>query len=559
MLVAATMGAGAWSGSQLVVGGNSTTNSDFQNATTRTNMTVGGDSISASGTTVLEGFEDGTWPDDWTGDTGDFDVVSNNPKDGTYNLRYGGSGGTFSNVEKSISAEQYDSLSFWVYSNGFGARNAFQYRNGSAVAVWLYVTAGSEFSDPGSVAYNDGGNVVDTGIDINTGQYYEFNVTNIDYATYTFDLTVHDSSGTVVGSASNLDFNSNENQIDAIYLNFPQEANVWDIDSFTKPGAGSYAAYISQNYSVEQSEQGFANISTLTNASATVAYEAWDGSQWIELSSATYTSAANHTQTWSASAYEPVRTNITVENQSANGEMSFKLNDDGVQFTANAPTVDNASATPTGDLTQATNTFEIGVNDSDFQLAQGDSVTAVLKIDDSKVGEDTITTNSTAQVTASISEGGDHTYHWELEDSYGGTAQSDTFSIKTPGELYLRNISNTSQLVKSPTNVTVRFISNDTIVPERTVTDGTVNLSGVPVDQPIVVDTYPNSHYTHRTVWFRKGDIYEQQSMYFLNTSAYSSIESRFVLEDPTGTYSENSILYIKRPIELNGTVESRA
>ena len=61
------------------------------------------------------------------------------------------------------------------------------------------------------------------------------------------------------------------------------------------------------------------------------------------------------------------------------------------------------------------------------------------------------------------------------------------------------------------------------------------------------------SNYTTRTVYIQT--LYEQESIYLLNTSAYNTVESRFTLNDPTGQYGSESVVYVQRPINISGQV----
>jgi len=124
-----------------------------------------------------------------------------------------------------------------------------------------------------------------------------------------------------------------------------------------------------------------------------------------------------------------------------------------------------------------------------------------------------------------------------------------------PDTLFIRNETNHSQLIDNVGTVDVRFFG-DSEVYTRDTDDGTVNMSGLPVGQSFIVTASPpdGTNYTDRTVFVT--NIYEQQSVYLLNTSINPTITGRFVLDDPTGQFGSDSVLYIEKPINVSGTVQ---
>lgn len=229
-----------------------------------------------------------------------------------------------------------------------------------------------------------------------------------------------------------------------------------------------------------------------------------------------------------------------------------------ILYTNTAPTVDNDAASPDGaNLDSESVTLEIPVNDTDFSSTQGDSVDVEFQANGpadgsfSSVGTETLSDNGTANATFTASEGG--TWQWRAvaTDASGDFTTSDTFTFEVPATLYIRNETNTSQLVDSPVTTEVRFFGEDQIY-SRNASDGTINMTGLPVDQPFIVEVDASEDYRSRTVYIK--DIYSQQTVYLLSQNE-TSVESRFVLDDPTGEYGPESVLFVEKPIERNGTV----
>jgi len=204
---------------------------------------------------------------------------------------------------------------------------------------------------------------------------------------------------------------------------------------------------------------------------------------------------------------------------------------------------------PSGDLDNEPSQISAQVNDTDF-AKDGDSITVDIILDGSTVDTQTISSNSTV-TTSMPSDGqlaGSHTIQIDATDEYGQTTSEST-NYAVPDTLYVRNETQYSQLVGA--NGEVQFYGENEIY-TRTASDGTINLTNLPVNQDFIVEIEPtDSNYTTRTTYIES--IYEQQNAFVLNTSVYNTIESRFVLEDPTGQYGSETVLKIKRGINQSG------
>jgi len=210
-----------------------------------------------------------------------------------------------------------------------------------------------------------------------------------------------------------------------------------------------------------------------------------------------------------------------------------------------------SNPTPTGDLANEPSQISFQLNDTDFP--DGDSVDVTIRLDGSVLNTQTITANQT--VTASIPQsgqnGGAHTWSVHTNDSYGETSVLNA-SYNVPDQLTFYNETNTSEIVDSPVEITVNFIG-DNAVYERSTTNGTINMTGLPVNENFIVEVSPSQTYVGRTVYIES--IYQQQSVYLLNQNA-TSVQSRFVLEDNTGEFTQESVLFIQRAVNVSGSVE---
>lgn len=224
-------------------------------------------------------------------------------------------------------------------------------------------------------------------------------------------------------------------------------------------------------------------------------------------------------------------------------------------FTVNhyAPTLTNASPANGSGLTNRDQSFTIDVNDTDFLEPSGDTVNASLYIDGSYVGSDTLTANGTASVATTLSDGGTHDYYWEVQDEYGLSATSSTISVSSPSTLYLRQETDPDTLVTDATaNITAYF---DGTVTRRNTSDGSIDLSGFPIGQPLTIRVQADGYYT-RTVIIES--IYEQSNVFLLNDTV-ATHQVRYQLQDVTGAYADaDTVLFVERDLKLNGSVEWR-
>lgn len=236
----------------------------------------------------------------------------------------------------------------------------------------------------------------------------------------------------------------------------------------------------------------------------------------------------------------------------SNGEITFNLEDEGGGWTnislvePDPPEFDDSSAKPTGAQSTQPNELQINVSSPD-----GINMDVEFFLDGTSVGNDTVEGGGTANVSVGP-DGGAHDWHAVATDGADQTTTSSTYSFNSPDTLHLRNETDTSELIDSPVDVEVRFFTSDEIV-SRSASNGTVDLSGLPIDEGFVVEADANQDYHSRTVYI--DDIHTQQNVFMLSKNV-SSVESRFELEDPTGQYDAQSVLYVQKPVDFNGSVQ---
>lgn len=312
------------------------------------------------------------------------------------------------------------------------------------------------------------------------------------------------------------------------------------------------AIYVSSNHSVTDPSDAFTNLSAVTNASATVTWEHWTGSNWATEDQSSYTTAGNKSITIGNSA-DKWRVNVTWQNQSSNGHPVGVLSDEGLQFTNHDPDVDNGSASPTGDINDAQQTLSIDVNDSEFASTQSETVTVeffVNESDDSSFtsrSTDTLNSNGTAEYTDTFTVGGTTDWFIWANDSYGGTQKSQTFSFTTPSNLSIREESEDHEKITSA-NATVMFFEDeddDPTIIKRTTDSGELNLSGLPIGNTFIVSVQAPGYHNRTTII---DGIFDQQTVFLVNRNRTTN-EVTFKVDDQTGDFGQDAQLTLQKAI----------
>lgn len=233
------------------------------------------------------------------------------------------------------------------------------------------------------------------------------------------------------------------------------------------------------------------------------------------------------------------RTNVTLSSSS-----TFTLADNS------APQV--TSISPDGGVSETSVTFNASVSDNDFPK---DTVRVVIDVAGQEVKNTTVSSDTQVSVTKDLitdlglSLGGDYQWTVTVTDT-AGAGETRTGTVELPDTLYIREESDPSSLVdNAQVNITFISESGDAIV--RNTSDGTINMTGLPVDQEFVA-VVSATNYTTRTVLI--DSLLEQQSVYLLNTQSNDVVTIEFELDDKTGEYEGNGAeLLVQRPLTLNG------
>lgn len=309
------------------------------------------------------------------------------------------------------------------------------------------------------------------------------------------------------------------------------------------------SSYTSADHSATNSVKGYTDLE-LRNATATVTWSTADGTV---LNQTTVSSSGNHTLTWPTSSADNV--DVDVEFDPTHHDHTARLHGEGVYAETNAPSVDDSSLSPNSTSSTVGSlpvTLSASVSDPDFGTSQGDSATVEWFVDGEKRGETTVSSNTTVSHELDNVDSGTHDWHVEISDDDGHTDTSATAAFAMPGELKIYNESAPNSLVDSAT-VNIQFYGGqdgDAFTVQRSTTDGTIDMSGLPADQEFIV-VVNSDGYHNRRIYLES--LTEQANVYLLPTSS-KAVYNVFKLSDKSGTYPAGETrLIIQRGLNVSG------
>jgi hypothetical protein len=536
------------------------TSSGEPSPTKTQNMTVEGSGESASVALqtggLIDSFEDQDL-DEYSGDTGRFSFTdSTGVTDGSYAL-----------TSSSDSTERiYSTSGLPSYPSAGGVNLTADVTTGPDTKLGGGVTFGVQDSDNyyEVIFIGDGFN------ELRITKVEDGSGTTLDSASFapsadtTYELDIswtEDSDGDVSIIATIRDTNGNGLQtVSGADTNAPLTSggigvsvtnmggNPIYVDDYRQGSGQSYdqGTYVGATHEAEEIETGFADLE-LQNASADVTWQedADDDGTWSNVTSSTYTSSSNVTANLSGTQSDRWRLRVDVE-KTGPGAVA-EIHDEGLLFEPSAPTISNSDPADGSKVSDYDGDISINVSDRDLGLAQGDTIVVEAEdADGEQIGQQTVSSNGT--VTFSYDAlAGSNSIEWTATDEYG-SSDTRTQNFTTPDQLTVYRESENSTTITNAT-VTIRFYpvgDDEGQVVTRSTTDATINMSGLPGDQPFVAVANV-SGYESRRIFIRS--LFEQQRMYLLNDSV-DSAETIFQVRDYTGRFPpDNTVLEIRRPV----------
>jgi len=293
---------------------------------------------------------------------------------------------------------------------------------------------------------------------------------------------------------------------------------------------------------------GVVDIDTLSGGTATLEWQGSDdGQNWTTVDTQTVTSAGWKNSSLSGQ-FDEYRLKARFEKDSRTDV--FSIGAEGIESSVSSPIITNPDPADGSNISSYDGDVSISVSDGDFGDAEGDSLSVELENQNGDAGSLTLDANGSATISYSA-VAGSNDLTWTVTDSYGqSTTVGQSFQI--PAKLFLRQETNTSQLVTSSSNLTLRFFGGDVIV-EREAENGSVDMTGLPATEEIVVVARADGYYSRRAVL---GSLYEQQSIYMLSENE-SAVFNEFVIDDRVGLFSSNQTkIRLEKGITQNGSTE---
>jgi len=253
--------------------------------------------------------------------------------------------------------------------------------------------------------------------------------------------------------------------------------------------------------------------------------------------------------------YEIVDTNGNViERVAANsqGILTVTVNQSGSfyikPFDNAVPSVTDLS--PNAKSVSNTVTLSAKVDDDTLPEA---NVTVTFRVDGQQVHQTDISSAGEVNYTLTQSElpnAGSHTWSASAKDQFGATT-TESASFVVPGNITVRNISQTSQVVPNAT-ATVYTGSGSTEIEADA--NGNLSLEGLPANQQLVMDISAPDYETRTTTI---PSIVQAEDAYLIPNGT-DTVTNRFTLNDPTGEFDSDSVVYVERPVELGNETEWR-
>ena len=223
---------------------------------------------------------------------------------------------------------------------------------------------------------------------------------------------------------------------------------------------------------------------------------------------------------------------ITVEAVDVDGSLTVERADLDRQFT-----VESGDA----NLLQVRD-YEVDSGQEDFAYASDGGLTLTLDGFD-PIGIAAVDADTGEPLDqASVGESGEATF--ELP-----AGQRSIRLESAPSHLEVRNEAEPDELIDDDdVTLRARLFADDDVVIEREVTDGTVSLEGVPLDEELVITVKEeNADFTFRRILI--DSAIETSEIYLLPTTEPSA-EVRFQLEDSTDRFpNEDTRLFVEKPI----------
>jgi hypothetical protein len=214
------------------------------------------------------------------------------------------------------------------------------------------------------------------------------------------------------------------------------------------------------------------------------------------------------------------------------------------------------SATPDGNVDTRTPTLEVEVDDPEFRTSIGDTVNVTFYVKGAEVGNGAVTSKGTVSEQVDLEqldELGQVEWSAVVTDAAGEQVVVNR-TLGAPGELTIRNETDPSEIINQ-TTVDVTIIDSDGQTYNRTTSDGTISLDGLPTDEEFTI-RMSASGYVDRSAVI--DSVFQVNNVFLLPSSARQSLVE-FRLEDNTGNFPQDSAeILVQKTLEVSGKTKYR-
>ncbi|QSG02530.1 hypothetical protein [Natranaeroarchaeum sulfidigenes] len=213
-----------------------------------------------------------------------------------------------------------------------------------------------------------------------------------------------------------------------------------------------------------------------------------------------------------------------------------------LQSSEGPPRVSNPDPDDGSEIADRTTTLSADVEDPD-----GTTTEVEISHNGDQIHTETIDGSGRVEAEVEDIPPGENEWTVTATDTTGQTT-STTYEFGVPDTLELRDESDPDSLITD--EVTVTFFADDGEVATRTTTDGEIDLTGLPVNQRLIVVAESEEFHNRQMIL---DSLAQQQEMYLLPETA-DSVDILFTLDDETGNFdSDETELIIEKPIERDG------
>ncbi|WP_435359286.1 Ig-like domain-containing protein [Haloarchaeobius sp. DFWS5] len=470
----------------LATGSIHTNASDFQQASTLTNLTVSGSGDDAS-VVFQSGFSDGfeTGLSGYAGQTGVFETTASEAYLGSYSLSKNSGDhahhGVYSDSDTWSAAESKTASVWYYHGDDNNPRGGVFLSDGSGNGYIGYVdptyTGGSGGLSIGRVS---GSNTYETelvdtsSLSLSKNTWYKVFLEHDGGNEYTVRL--EDTAGnTVAGPLTTTDSTYSPTRIGS----WAYDSDLYLDELSGDGGLSNSGQYVGGVHDVSNAEQAFVDLS-LSNVDATVRVEGSEsGSSWTTVATDTKSASGNYSLDISGTSYEKWR--VQVDFQATGQSAVASLNSEGIEFQSSIPEVEEATATPNGTSVDSSDVnLSVPISDADFSTVQGDSLDVEFYVDGSLYETQSVSSNQTVSASVTELSTGNHTWHVEVVDQYGNSGTSSTWSFEVKN--YPPEVDNTQATPQSGTQ-----FNNETVEVSVPVSDP--NFAD-PVGENVTVDLH---------------------------------------------------------------------